>query len=308
MNIKVYIWILRGILLGRVPASALGQYFRAERTTRLDETQIQNPTTDVGLYTHVHYPKDASSARKYPGIVLIPGAINASNVFDRRGDASILAMNGLVVIHWDPEGRGKSGGEENAGGFAHQDGFHAILKYLESLPFVDKENIGIVSYSYGVTFAGGVTRYPDNPKIKFWLDWEGPSDRKAIEKPLLLMPERVHLPLHALTDENYWKQREAVTFLKELNCPYLRIQAAHDHAQPDNEHCVQCINAVTHKRYGGQGVSPWTRVNDEEMNQPNTVYEFPNRQPNYLPKAEAGWLVPRVLKYIKELLELNLNN
>jgi hypothetical protein len=32
------------------------------------------------------------------------------------------------------------------------------------------------------------------------------------------------------------------------------------------------INSATDSAYGGQGVSPWTRVNPEGMNPPNTVY------------------------------------
>ena len=112
MNITVYLWILRGIIVHRIPFSVLGDYFRAQRKTRFEENWIENPTTGIKLYTHIHYPNGVTSGKKYPGIVLIPGAINSSAVFDRRGEASILALQGYVVLHWDPEGRGKSGGME----------------------------------------------------------------------------------------------------------------------------------------------------------------------------------------------------
>ena len=306
MNITVYLWILRGIILHKIPISVLRDYFRAERRTRFEEIRIMNPTTEVKLYTHIHYPNEVLSGKKFPGIVLIPGAINSSAVFDRRGEASMLAMQGYVVLHWDPEGRGKSSGVEDAAGYAHQDGLHTVLEYLASLPYVDKEKIGVVSYSYGITFSGGVVRYPHGPKIRFWLDWEGPSDKISIEKPIKQMPNRQHLPLHDLHDEEYWIEREAVRFLKYLPCPYLRIQSAQDHAQPDNEHCVQCINTATNQKYRGEGISPWTRVNDGDMNRVNTVYSYPNNQPNYLPKPESAWLLPRIIRYVHELFQLNV--
>ena len=59
-------------------------------------------------------------------------------------------------------------------------------------------------------------------------------------------------------------EREAATFL--------RIQTARDHAQPDNDHALLMVNNATAVAHGGQGIAPWTRVNDAEMHPPNTAY------------------------------------
>jgi hypothetical protein len=62
--------------------------------------------------------------------------------------------------------------------------------------------------------------------------------------------------------------------------PYQRLQSREDHVQPDNDHAVLMIANATAAEYGGNGQSPWTRLNDFE---PNTVYTAGN-PPRWPPK------------------------
>ena len=78
---------------------------------------------------------------------------------------------------FDPDGRGLSVGVEDYDGFIHQDGLAEIIRFSASLPEVDPERIGVISFSYGVTMAAGaLARYPDLP-VRFLIDMEGPADR-----------------------------------------------------------------------------------------------------------------------------------
>lgn len=61
--------------------------------------------------------------------------------------AQRLAGYGFVVVAFDPDGRGQSGGSENHDGFIQQDGLAAVVRAAATLPGVDAAAIGVVSYS-----------------------------------------------------------------------------------------------------------------------------------------------------------------
>ncbi len=296
-------WMIKGILRGRTPWRVPYQYLNCRMNNRIETGWVENPSSGIKLRTYLHFPGRGPLKEPLPAIILIPGAILPGTFFNWTGEADVLAGQGFIVIHWDPEGRGDSKGEENYGGFIHQDGLQAVLKEMVARPEIDSRKIGIASFSYGNTFTGGITRYPHGPAIRFWIDWEGPSDRKSIEKPLLADSSRPHLLLHDLKDDLYWEQRESIRFLRNLSCPYLRIQGNHDHAQPDLEHCIQCINAATPKIHGGEGQSPWTRVNGPEDNPVNRTYSLID-SPVCYNGPPGKWVIDRVAAYASELLSL----
>jgi hypothetical protein len=196
-----------------------------------------------------------------------------------------LLEKGIMTVDFAPQGRGESEGDDNHHGFVHQDDLKAIVDFVSGLDLVQKDNIGILSYSYGVVLAtGALARYPDIP-VAFLIDWEGPScpgkdlqrglendEAWAYETIRFLnngrepAPEELsQLLLHggSIFDEAYWAERDASRFAADLPCPYLRVQFDQDHAQGSSKtHMIAIINAAMMNGH-------WTRCND---NPPNIIY------------------------------------
>jgi hypothetical protein len=199
-----------------------------------------------------------------------------------------LLEKGIMTVDFAPQGRGESEGDDNHHGFVHQDDLKAIVDFVSGLDLVQKDNIGILSYSYGVVLAtGALARYPEMP-VAFLIDWEGPScPGKDLQRGLENdeawaydtirflnngrepAPEELpHLLIHggSIFDEAYWAERDASCFSADLPCPYLRVQFDQDHAQGSSKtHMIAIINAATMN--SGQ----WTRCND---NPPNIIYSW----------------------------------
>ena len=197
-----------------------------------------------------------------------------------------LLEKGIMTVDFAPQGRGASEGDDNHHGFVHQDDLKAIVDFVSGLSFVQKDNIGLLSYSYGVVLAtGALARYPEMP-VAFLIDWEGPScPGKDLQRGLAndeawvyetirffnngreLAPEELsHFLLHggSIFDEAYWAERDASRFAADIPCPYLRVQFDQDHVQGSSKaHMIAIINAATMN--SGQ----WTRCND---NPPNIIY------------------------------------
>lgn len=240
---------------------------------RIREVWIEAPNGNK-LYSHIHGPADASADNKYPGLVLVPGGSGAGTQFD-NGQADDIVNLGFVVMHFDPEGRGRSEGEENYNGYVHQDDLYAVIQHLKSLPEVDSGNIGVFTRSYGITMgAGTLARYPELG-VKYLVDWEGPSNRTQHYQDWNgdgIAPDS-HIPevkdgTIKITDDWFWKEREASTFIGNITAGYLRIQGEIDHAQGTHKgHAIELLNSAT------EGKSPWTGCND---NPPNITYDPDN--------------------------------
>lgn len=91
------------------------------------------------LYT----PPTATAAKPAPGILAVHGYINSRET--QSAFAIEYARRGYVVLALDQTGHGYSGGAAFSNGFGGPDG----LKYLRSLPTVDKANIGLEGHSMG---------------------------------------------------------------------------------------------------------------------------------------------------------------
>lgn len=91
----------------------------------------------------LYVPPNASVAKPAPGILAVHGYINARETQD--GFAIEFARRGYVVLALDQTGHGYSEPPAFANGFGGPDG----LRYLRSLPFVDKANIGLEGHSLG---------------------------------------------------------------------------------------------------------------------------------------------------------------
>jgi hypothetical protein len=201
----------------------------------------------------------------------------------RSGLQSKLIERGIVTVDFAPQGRDESEGSDNYNGYIHQDDLKAIVDFVRELPFVQDNDIGILSYSYGVVMAtGALARYPDMP-VAFLIDWEGPSSPgKDIQRGLEndeawvletlrhfnygrdMTPEEISsFKIHGglIYDDEYWAERDASLFAADISCPYLRVQFEQDHVQGTyKDHMMNIVNAATSE--SGQ----WTRVNNNPAN------------------------------------------
>ena len=248
---------------------------------------VTNPTTNAKLYVRVFAPQDTS--KKYPALVLVPGGTGDGNAF--TDDALRMASAGIVAITFDPDGRGKSTGQEDYNGHKQQDGLAAVVRFAATLPNVDAQKIGIATYSYGITMGSGVlARHSDLP-VKFLIDWEGPADRNYTSG--CSTDNRGRIQWQPCSDNAWWSEREAVNFIGTLRVrvPYQRIQSEKDHVQPNNAHAVDMINAAI------KGGVPWVRLNDYP---PNQTYD-PQSPPAMFPEQMDQQLTQTVIRYAREL-------
>lgn len=96
-----------------------------------------------GMSGHLYVPPNASVDTPAPGILAVHGYINSRET--QSGFAIEFARRGFVVLALDQSGHGYSDPPAFGYGFGGPDG----LAYLRSLPFVDKERIGLEGHSMG---------------------------------------------------------------------------------------------------------------------------------------------------------------
>ena len=249
-------------------------------------------TSSAGYSIAARITRLAGSGAR-PGLVVSPGIHQGLRELSGYGavvNAEELAGGGYTVLTFDPAGRGQSWGEEDFGGPEHQDDLRLAVQTLQrECPFV-----GVLSLSLGVAAAAGaIARWPELG-VAFLLDWEGPCDREIITAGgTLLVPAAGH----ALTDEAYWTPRESVRQVGQLTCPYVRLQALPDHAQPTEvRHAMRMAHAAAEGRQNGK--LPWFQLNDHPRD------EVPAR-PTWLPGGPlaANIAIRRKLRALKAGLE-----
>jgi len=262
-------------------------------TGRGEKYTVTNPSSGAALAVYVNLPA-AAAELPVPALVLVPGGSGASSSFRKpNGEFNAFAQAGYAVIVFDPDGRGQSTGTEDYNGFIQQDGLAAVIEFAATLLGVDPARIGLVTYSYGITMgAGALARHPGLP-VAFLIDWEGPANRNDTGD--CDAGSLGHLQdVASCTDEAFWAQREASTFISQIRVPYQRIQSEKDHVQPDNAHAILMVNNAVN------GGVPWVRLNDLP---PNQTYD-PASPPAMLPENESNVLPALVLKYVREMFEL----
>lgn len=91
----------------------------------------------------VYVPPTATEQHPAPGILAVHGYLNSR---EAQGDFAVeFARRGYVVVALDQAGHGYSDPPAFGYDFGGPDG----LRYLRSLPFVDKDNIGLEGHSMG---------------------------------------------------------------------------------------------------------------------------------------------------------------
>ncbi len=164
-----------------------------------------------------------------------------------------IAALGYAVLSFDPAGRGQSWGEEDFGGPEHQDEVQVAARFLAGHPRV-QGRVGILSLSMGLVAAAGALASDPELPVSWLLDWEGPCDREILTQGGTLM---VPAAGHEMDDEDWWQPREAVRQIPLARCPYVRLQALPDHAQPqETRHATRMLRAVE------PAGLPWFQLND----------------------------------------------
>lgn len=247
--------------------AALGSCLRKElEETAFSEAWIDSPR-GYRIYAHIHAPK-AGGPR--PGIIIVPGAKSAGTDYDKGlwPRAKDIAACGFTVIHYDPSGRGKTGGVEDNWGPAHQEELSAVARFFAGLSSVTPGDIGIFSFSIGIIIStGALARFP-MPEIGYLFDWEGPSNPKNTTR------DDTHKPLKEFPTSNvaFWAERDASEFIRNIKCGYFRYQAREDHVQGLYKgHAIELMNNAT------TGSARWTKCND---NPADTVFD-PKKTDDY---------------------------
>lgn len=136
-------WLLLAVGLGLI----LGGAFLAHRVQTSGGVSVQDVrfAGDKGttLAALLYLPPGATAARPAPAVLVSHGYINTREM--QSAFAIELARRGFVVLAIDQSGHGNSTGIVGTNDF----GGPAALRYLKSLPQVDKANIGLEGHSLG---------------------------------------------------------------------------------------------------------------------------------------------------------------
>lgn len=182
-------------------------------------------TLEPGLALAVLAPLETGC---WPAIVLVPPGIEAGlPILDTELGAQ-LASAGILVVAYDPSGRGASLGEEDYGGPQHQADLAAVLRWTADLDAVDPTRVTVLSRSLGVAAAAGALGGESSLEVQNLVDLEGPA---TLPDDLEHVVEQAKETLEsASTGEDWWLQRSASSSLGGYSGNYLRIQALNDHA------------------------------------------------------------------------------
>lgn len=141
-------------------ALVLAGGFLAHRIQTAGDVEIQDVRFEFEagqtLSALVYKPAGATAETPAPGILAVHGYINSRET--QSGFAIEFARRGYVVLAIDQTGHGFSQGVAFSAGF----GGPAALRYLQQLPFVDENRIGLEGHSMGGwTSLAAATDQPD---------------------------------------------------------------------------------------------------------------------------------------------------
>jgi pimeloyl-ACP methyl ester carboxylesterase len=140
-RLKPALWLTIGVLLIAVGVTMAAL---VERAGGVSVSDVRFKGADRTTFSALVYrPAAATAAHPAPGILAVHGYINTRET--QSPFAIEFARRGYVVVALDQRGHGYSGGAATARGFGGPEG----LAYLRSLPFVDKDNIGLEGHSMG---------------------------------------------------------------------------------------------------------------------------------------------------------------
>lgn len=135
------LWLAIGALLVVVGVALAAL---VERSGGISISDVRFTGADGTTFSALVYrPANATPEHPAPGILAVHGYINTRET--QSPFAIEFARRGYVVVALDQRGHGYSGGAATAKGFGGPEG----LTYLRSLPYVDRDNIGMEGHSMG---------------------------------------------------------------------------------------------------------------------------------------------------------------
>ena len=141
-----------------VAGCILASLIQTSGGTRIQDVRFAG-TDGTPMSALLYIPANATAKTPAPGILAVHGYFNSREVQD--GFAIEFARRGYVVLAIDQTGHGYSGSPAFKNRFGGPDG----LKYLRSLDFVDRDNIGIEGHSMGGwASVNAAAAYPDGYK------------------------------------------------------------------------------------------------------------------------------------------------
>ena len=270
--------------------------------------------TDEGHRLYVRIFKPVGEGR-FAAVVFVPGGLGAGVM----GPASLkhrqvpVAEYGVVEVYFNAPGRGpgeyRSEGTGDKNGPRDQDALRCVVEFVKSLDYVDPDNVGILSFSFGVTMAAGcVGRYPT--LVKFYIDGEGPSHS------VLACCDYLGAAHRADTHDNlfgrysagfdpspdnvaWWAEREAFRFIGNFAGAYLRLQGQKGHMQPEvsDDYPAKLMNNMA-----VLGRPWWVRINFE--NPVNKLYGIEEPIPDLLGPGKVGDWRPYFRRAVIEMAKL----
>ncbi len=135
------LWLTIGALLVAVGVAMAAL---VERAGGVSVTDVRFTSADGTVFSALLYrPANARAEHPAPGVLAVHGYINTRET--QSPFAIEFARRGYVVLALDQRGHGYSGGAATTKGFGGPEG----LAYLRTLPFVDKDQIGLEGHSMG---------------------------------------------------------------------------------------------------------------------------------------------------------------
>ncbi len=128
------------------------------------------------LYYRMVMPVDFDATKKYPTIIYVYGGPHAHNVDARwnycsRSWETYMAQKGYLLFILDNRGSENRGRDFEQATFRHLGDVESAdqyegVKFLQSLPYVDKDRMGVHGWSFGGFMTiNMMTRYPDVFKV-----------------------------------------------------------------------------------------------------------------------------------------------
>ncbi len=109
---------------------------------------------NIKIAAEIYVPKDFDKEREYPAIIVVPPS---GGVKEQTAGlyAQKLAAKGFVTLAYDAAYQGESGGEPRyvEDPASRVEDVRSAVDYLTTLPFVDKDNIGVLGICSGGGYA-----------------------------------------------------------------------------------------------------------------------------------------------------------
>lgn len=128
---------------------------RELKMTNMKTITFRNNDMYWDIAADCYFPADFDESKKYPVIISAHPVGSCKEQTSGKIYGTALAKEGFVVIAFDASFQGSSGGEpryiENPG---HRvDDFRHVVDYLVTLPYVDKDRIGVLGICGGGGYA-----------------------------------------------------------------------------------------------------------------------------------------------------------